>query len=45
METFKLFEYNDELIKKSLELWEFDIQNIPLELIQHVPMHGFKVAT
>ena len=45
METFKLFEYNDELIKKSLELWEFDIQNIPLELIQHVPMHSFKVTT
>ena len=44
MEIFKLFEYNDALIKKSLELFEFDIQNIPLELIQHVPMHSFKVT-
>lgn len=38
-------EFNKELIERSLKIWDFDIEHISTEAIQHVPMHEWRIAT
>ena len=38
-------EYDIFLIEKSLVIWGFDIDNLEIEKIRHVPMHQFRIST
>lgn len=40
-----MFEYDKELKLKSLSIWGFDIKNLDIEKIVHVPMHQYRIAT
>lgn len=38
-------EFDKELIERSLKIWNFDIDNIQIDAIQHVPMHEWRIST
>ena len=38
-------EFDKALIEKSLKIWNFDVDQIDIEKIQHIPMHEWRVAT
>lgn len=38
-------EYDVSLIERSLKIWDFDISNLEIEKIQHVPMHEWRIST
>jgi len=38
-------EYNTSLIEQSLKIWGFDINQIEIKKIQHVPMHQYRVSS
>ncbi len=38
-------EFDKNLIEKSLKIWNFDVEQIDIEKIQHVPMHEWKIST
>ena len=38
-------ELDKNLIEKSLKIWNFDVEQIDIEKIQHVPMHEWRIST
>lgn len=38
-------EFDKELLERSLKIWDFDIDQLSIDAIQHVPMHEWKLAT
>lgn len=40
-----MFEYDDELKLRSLNIWGFDTENLDINKIIHVPMHQYRIAT
>lgn len=40
-----MFEYNEELIAKSLNGWGFSLNEIDISEVSHVPMHQYRIAT
>ncbi len=38
-------EFDKNLIEKSLNIWNFDVEQIDIEKIQHVPMHEWRIST
>ena len=38
-------EYNTSLIERSLKIYGFDVSDLEIERIQHVPMHEWKIST
>lgn len=37
--------FDKELLERSLKIWNFDIDQLLIDAIQHVPMHEWKLAT
>lgn len=37
-------EYDKELVERALRIWGFSLENIDIDKLLHVPMHGYKVA-
>ena len=37
-------EYNTDLIEHSLKIWGFDINEIEIEKVKHIPMHQYKIS-
>lgn len=40
-----MFEYDNEQKIRSLIIWGFDVENLDVDKIVHVPMHQYRVAT
>lgn len=40
-----MFEYDDELKLRTLSSWGFDVENLEVDKIQHVPMHQYRVSS
>lgn len=38
-------EFDKELVERSLKAWNFDIEHLSIEAIQHVPMHEWRIST
>ena len=38
-------EFDNDLIKWSLHVWNFNTRDLSIESIQHVPMHEWRVST
>lgn len=38
-------EFAKELIERLLRNWDFDVEHIPIDSVQHVPMHEWRTAT
>ena len=38
-------EFDKNLIERSLKIWIFDVEQMDIEKIQHVPMHEWRIAT
>lgn len=38
-------EFDKELLKRSLKIYNFNTDHISIEAIQHVPMHEYRIAT
>lgn len=40
-----MFEYNEKMKINTLNFWGFDLQNLNVNKICHVPMHQYRIAT
>lgn len=40
-----MVEYNDKIKFNLLKIWNFDIDNLDIDKIEHVPMHQFRISS
>lgn len=38
-------EFDENFIRRLLEIWEFDVQEIDVDKVKYVPMHEFRIST